>query len=80
MPRWTKTYTNWNLVPLSVTLEEAAIICKIGYDTLRRMAAAGTFPACKQGKKWIVEKDLLRAWMRGEWKGGKPYEPVTQHP
>ena len=77
MPRWTKTYTNWNTVPLSVTLEEAAIICKIGYDTLRRMAATGRFPACKQGKKWIVEKDLLRAWMRGEWKGGQNAQNVN---
>ena len=56
----TRTFTNWNQVPVVMDLEIACIILNRGYEALKKDAREGRFPAFKNGvKKWAVRKDDL---------------------
>lgn len=61
---YTRTFTNWNQVPVVMTLQVACIILGRSYDNLQKAAKEGTFPAFKNGKrKWAVKKDDLLAYI-----------------
>lgn len=51
--------TNWNEVPIIFDLPYAARIVELSVDCLKKRAAAGTFPAYKEGKDWRVRKTAL---------------------
>lgn len=60
----TRTFTNWQQVPVVLDLQDACIILGRGYDALKRDAREGKFPAFKNGlKKWAVKKDDLLAYI-----------------
>lgn len=48
-------------------VDEAARFLQCNADTVRRLAAAGSIPARKPGRRWIFDPDQLRAYVRGEW-------------
>ena len=60
----TRTFTNWNQIPVVIDLETACIILDRGYEALKKDAREGRFPAFKNGaKKWAVKKDDLLAYI-----------------
>jgi excisionase family DNA binding protein len=46
-----------------MTTEEAAAYLRVGVDTLKRKARAGTIPAAKIGRSWRFQKKDLEAWL-----------------
>lgn len=57
--------TSWDEIPVVIDLQYVAkyLVCHT-YDWLRKEAMAGRLPAYKEGRKWMIEKDDLRDWMR----------------
>lgn len=55
-----RTFTNWEQVPIVMDLQIACIILGRGYEALKKDAREGKFPAFKNGEKlWAVKKDDL---------------------
>ena len=58
-----KFITDWAEVPVIIDLPYVACIVGQSPENLKRLAAAGKFPATKVGKEWRVEKDQLRLYL-----------------
>jgi excisionase family DNA binding protein len=54
-------YTDWNHLPLLMSLEEASILLQITPEALRRLCKAGKIPAAQFGKLWRISRDVIRA-------------------
>lgn len=50
-----------------LSADEAAAVLRCNADTVRRLAASGTIPGRKLGRRWLFDPDQLRAYVRGEW-------------
>lgn len=60
----TRTYTNWNQVPIVMDLQTACIILNKSYDFLKKKSQQGKFPAFKNGEReWAVTKDDLLSYI-----------------
>ena len=46
-----------------MTTEEAADYLRVGVDTVKRKARAGTIPAAKVGRAWRFQKRDLDTWL-----------------
>lgn len=57
---------NWDAVPVMVDIAWVARILGKTQDCLRKAAAAGRFPAHKVLGEWLIDKEELRAWLKGE--------------
>lgn len=63
----TRTFTNWNQVPIVMDLQTACIILNKSYDRLKKDSRQGKFPAFKNGdRKWAVSKDDLLAYIEAQ--------------
>lgn len=51
-------------LPISLTLDQAAMLLQLQRTTVKKMAAAGQIPAYKVGKLWRVDKNLLLAQIK----------------
>lgn len=58
-----KFITDWAEVPVIIDLPYAACIVGQSPDNLKKLAAAGKFPATKVGKFWRVEKEQLQLYL-----------------
>lgn len=57
-------FTNWAQVPLIMDLQVACVLLGRSYDSVKKSAQSGAFPAFKNGeRKWAVNKDDLLTWM-----------------
>jgi hypothetical protein len=52
--------TDWKDVPLVLDIKTAARILRMNPDYLKQRCSKGTFPAFKEGGKWLVTKAALR--------------------
>lgn len=59
-----RQYTNWEEVPLILTLPEAAVLLQETPENLKAKALRKQFPAYKQGKLWRVTKNALQEYIR----------------
>ena len=64
-PKWTKTYTNWDEVPVVLDVDGAAIVLHYNEDTVRRLLQSGKLKGTKAGKSWRVDKENIRIFLRG---------------
>ena len=46
-----------------LTTTQAARRCGISAASIRRACAAGTLPAVKLGKTWLIKPDALQRWV-----------------
>ena len=66
-PRYTKTITSWDDVPIIFDMELAAIILRIPVSTLKKWAREGKFPGHKLGERiYRIEKEEFIAWFRND--------------
>lgn len=49
--------------PNYLTTTQAARRCGISAASIRRACAAGTLPAVKLGKTWLIKPDALQKWV-----------------
>ncbi|NSW84279.1 MAG: excisionase family DNA-binding protein [Syntrophothermus sp.] len=57
---------NWENLPAVMDLQETARFLGVGYRTVLRLAHRQGFPALRLGKKFLVNRDLLRVWLERE--------------
>lgn len=54
---------DWQRQPALMDLQQTAWFLGVGYRTVLKLAHTPDFPALKLGKKWLVQRDLLKAWL-----------------
>lgn len=54
--------TDWNQLPVSMTLEDIMAALQIGRDLALRLVHSAGFPALKLGRQYIVNRDKFVAW------------------
>ena len=64
-PKWTKTYTSWDEIPVVLDVDGLAEVLQYSDDTVRRMLQSGEIKGTKVGKSWRVDKDSVRNFLRG---------------
>lgn len=57
---------DWGNMPAIMNLKEVARLLGVGYRTALTLAHKEGFPSMKLGKKWLVNRDLLRSWLERE--------------
>lgn len=57
---------DWQHQPALMDLHETARFLGVGYRTALNLAHKPGFPALRLGKKWVVDRDLLRVWLERE--------------
>ncbi len=50
-----------------LTADEAALELRMTPDGVRRLAAVGSIPGRKVGRRWLFDPDQLKAYVRNEW-------------
>ncbi|MDY4255955.1 MAG: helix-turn-helix domain-containing protein [Oscillospiraceae bacterium] len=56
---FTKKFLSWDEVPALLTLEQAAILLRLGTDCIRKHCISGVLPGKQIGKTWYIDKQLL---------------------
>ncbi len=56
-------YTNWQQVPLILTLTQVTYLLNVSREQARKLLAAGIIPAKKVGAEWRVEKSSLLEYL-----------------
>lgn len=49
-----------------LTVREVALLLKLHPRTVMKMAASGTLPAAKVGRKWRFDKELVEKWLTSQ--------------
>ena len=56
--------------PATMTVEEAAALLGIGRQTAYDLAARGGLPgALRLGRRWVISRKVLDAWLEGKADG-----------
>jgi len=50
---------------LTLTVDEASKVTGIGRDSMRRLVNEGTVPSIRIGRKYLIPKARLEAWLAG---------------
>lgn len=58
-PIWTKTYTDWDQVPLLMTVQEVCILIRRSDETVRQMIKDGTLKGITEGHRFLVTKQSV---------------------
>ena len=58
-PVWTRSYTDWNQVPLLLSVSEVCILTKWSDETVRRRLKDGTLKGIKEGKTFLITKQSI---------------------
>lgn len=58
-PVWTRTFTDWNQVPLLLSVQETCQLLHWSDVTVRRRINDGTLKAIKEGNKFLVSKQSI---------------------
>ena len=56
---------DWQNLPLTISLKDAAGVLGVGYSTARGFMKDPTFPAVKRGKRILVNTEELKRWAGG---------------
>lgn len=64
-PIYTKTYTNWDELPVNLTVEMVCCLLFLNEKVVQRKLAAGELKGTKIGGKWIIPKEPLRKLCEG---------------
>ncbi len=59
-PRYSHTYTNWEQLPVNLTVEMVCGLLYLNEKVIQRKLAAGELQGTKIGGKWIIPKEPLR--------------------
>lgn len=66
-PRYTKTITSWDDVPVIFDIEFAAILLRIPVTTLKKWSREGKFPGRKKGERiYRIEKGEFMEWYKND--------------
>ena len=60
IPIWNERYTSWNELPVLLSIDETALLMRIGRDSVSKMCQEGTIPAMRFGKQWRIDKIKLQ--------------------
>jgi excisionase family DNA binding protein len=55
----------WEDLPLTLTAQEAADLCRVTVKVIKEKCVAGEIPANKVGRAWRIDRDALRAYLHG---------------
>ena len=58
-PMYTYAYTNWDQVPLFLSVSETCVLLKVSEQTVRNRLKDGTFRGIMMGKTFLVEKESI---------------------
>lgn len=65
MARTRQTYTNWNQLPLLLSIGEAAMLLRVSARTAQYYAQNNLIPASMVCGKYVVSRDKLREQIEG---------------
>ena len=60
------TYTNIENLPLTLKAHEAAEVLRISKSKVYELAQSETFPAIRIGKRVVIPRDKLIAWVNAQ--------------
>lgn len=58
-PVWTKTYTDWEQVPVFMTVQEVCILLRRSDESVRQMVKSGKLKAITEGHKFLITKQSV---------------------
>lgn len=58
-PVWTKTYTDWDQVPIFMTVQEVCILLRRSDESVRQMVKDGTLKGITEGHKFLITKQSI---------------------
>lgn len=59
-PRYTKKYTNWDEVPLFLSVEDVCILWELSDKTILNMLNSGSLKGFKVGDRWRIPKESVQ--------------------
>lgn len=62
----TKIITDWDTLPVVISLEQTCAILGICRPTLLGLLRSGKIKSVKTGNKWLIEKQAIRNYLGGE--------------
>ena len=63
--RWT-VVKDWDELPQVIGVKELMQLLRIGETTALKYLNEGKIPAVKAGKTWMIDKDAVKAFLKGE--------------
>lgn len=55
--------TDWNDLPLMLSVQETAIVTGYGQQRIRELCRAGLMPHVRLGRAYRIPKEALRTWI-----------------
>jgi len=66
-----RLFTNWDEVPLLLTVEEAAGLLRVHRNTVKSLLRKGKLAGTKVGRSWRIRREVLMAFVAaGGARGG----------
>lgn len=63
--RSTPIYTNWDTVPVVMSIGELCIVAGLSYPTVLKRLQNGEIPGRKINGQWRIDKEAFRRYIRG---------------
>jgi len=60
-----RVWTNWDNVPLILSVKDVAGLLSVHYNTVKKMIHDGRLPAVKVGRAWRVKRESVKAMLEG---------------
>lgn len=64
--KYSKTYVNWEQVPLVLSVSEVCILLRVSDRTVRNYLTAGELKGKQTDGKWFITKDNLLKFLNGD--------------
>ena len=61
--RYTKTYMNWEQVPLVLNVSEVCILLHVSDRTVRNLLTSGKLKGRQMDGKWLITKDNVQKFL-----------------
>lgn len=72
-----KACTSWERLPVSMTIEQAAVLLQLTDGGVRELCRRGVVPAVRLGKEWRIARDALRQCLEGTGVSGDTGKEVA---
>lgn len=63
-PKFTKTFTNWDSLPLLLDLEDACDLLRCSDVTVKKFVKQGKIKGNKLGNLWRFDRDSIRDYFQ----------------
>ena len=58
-----QSYSDWNQLPLLMTVEEAAAVLRVHPNTAKKLLREGKLVGTKVGRAWRIRREVLMAFV-----------------